>query len=102
MRVEHDYDRGGALAYLTAHDVHHARVIGRGEAATDIAPFILALVAQVMTQQPYASATRVFWVVDNGSSHRGDVAAQRLAEAFPTAVMGAHPGPRLVVEPGGD
>ena len=40
-----------------------------------------------MTQQPYASARRVFWVVDNGSSHRGDTAAQRLADAFPTAVM---------------
>jgi hypothetical protein len=24
-----------------------------------------------MTQEPYASAKRVFWVVDNGSSHRG-------------------------------
>ena len=40
-----------------------------------------------MTQQPYASARRVFWVVDNGSSRRGDTAAQRLADAFPTAVM---------------
>jgi hypothetical protein len=47
----------------------------------------MALVAQVMTQEPYASARRVFWVVDNGSSHRGDTAAQRLADAFPTAVM---------------
>ena len=24
-----------------------------------------------MTNEPYASARRVFWVVDNGSSHRG-------------------------------
>ena len=86
MRVEHDYDRGGALAYLTAYDVHRAHVIGRCEPTTGIAPF-MALVAQVMTQEPYASAKRVFWVVDNGSSHRGDTAAQRLADAFPTAVM---------------
>jgi hypothetical protein len=28
MRVEHEYDRGGALAYLAAYDVHRARVIG--------------------------------------------------------------------------
>jgi len=86
MRVEHDYDRGGALAYLTAYDVHRAHVIGRCEPTTGITPF-MALVEQVMTQQPYASARRVFWVVDNGSSHRGDTAAQRLADAFPTAVM---------------
>jgi hypothetical protein len=31
----------------------------------------MALVEQVMTREPYASATRVFWIVDNGSSHRG-------------------------------
>lgn len=29
MRVEHEYERKGALAYLAAYDVHHARVIGR-------------------------------------------------------------------------
>ena len=28
MRVEHDYDRGGALAYLAAWDVHRGRVTG--------------------------------------------------------------------------
>ena len=82
IRVEHDYDRGG----LTAYDVHRAHVIGRCEPTTGITPF-MALVEQVMTQEPYASARRVFWVVDNGSSHRGDTAAQRLADAFPTAVM---------------
>jgi DDE superfamily endonuclease len=41
----------------------------------------------VMTQEPYASAERVFWIVDNGSSHRGQAAVDRLAERFPNAVM---------------
>ncbi|MGB8382687.1 MAG: IS630 family transposase [Dermatophilaceae bacterium] len=86
MRVEHDYDRGGALAYLTAYDVHRGKVIGRCAPTTGITAF-MALVAQVMTQEPYASAKRVFWIVDNGSSHRGDSAVGRLAETFPTAVM---------------
>lgn len=45
------------------------------------------LVAQVMSVEPYASAKRVFWIVDNGSSHRGQKAADRLAAAFPNAVM---------------
>ncbi len=55
-------------------------------ATTGIEPFT-ALVEQVMTQEPYASADRVFWVVDNGSSHRGQKAIDRLAEQFPNAVM---------------
>jgi len=86
MRVNHDYERGGALAYLAAYDVHQARVFGQCEASTGIKPF-MALVEQVMTQQPYASAKRVFWVVDNGSSHRGQAAIDRLAQRFPNAVM---------------
>ena len=45
-------------------------VFGRCEPNTGIVPF-MNLVEQVMTQEPYARAKRVFWVVDNGSSHRG-------------------------------
>ena len=86
MRVNHEYDRGGAVAYLCAYDVHQARVFGRCEAATGIVPF-MALVDQVMTQEPYTSAKRVFWVVDNGSSHRGNASADRLAKAYPNAVL---------------
>jgi transposase len=86
MRVNHEYDRGGALAYLAAYDVHRARVFGHCAAKTGIVPF-MTLVEQVMTQEPYASAKRVFWVVDNGSSHRGQAAIDRLAKRFPNAVM---------------
>ena len=86
MRLNHDYDRRGALAYLAAYDVHRGQVFGRCEDTTGITPFE-ALVDQVMTQEPYASATRVFWVVDNGSSHRGQAAIDRLAQRFPNAVM---------------
>ncbi|KIZ15422.1 transposase [Streptomyces natalensis ATCC 27448] len=86
MRVNHTYGRGGALAYLAAYDVHHAKVFGSCEPRTGIDPF-MALVAQVMSQEPYASAKRVFWIVDNGSSHRGKKAADRLAAAFPNAVL---------------
>ncbi len=86
MRVNHTYGRGGALAYLAAYDVHHAKIFGRCEPRTGIAPF-MALAGQVMTQEPYASAKRVFWVVDNGSSHRGKKAADRLTAAYPNAVL---------------
>ena len=86
MRVNHDYDRAGALAYLAAYDVHRAQVFGRCAPSTGIEPF-MTLAEQVMTQEPYASAKRVFWIVDNGSSHRGQAAIDRLAERFPNAVM---------------
>ena len=82
-RTEFEYSRGGALQYLAAWDVHRARVFGRCEPATGIEPFG-RLVTQVMTAEPYASARRVFWVVDNGSSHRGQAAARRLQGAWPT------------------
>jgi hypothetical protein len=81
MRVEHEYERGGALAYLAAWDVHQARLFGRLEPTTGIAPFG-RLVDQVMRTEPYASARRVFWVVDNGSSHRGQASVDRLQGAW--------------------
>lgn len=86
MRIEHDYGRGGALAYLAAWDVHRGQVTGRCEDTTGIAPFA-RLAEQVMTTEPYASADRVFWIVDNGSSHRGAASAGRMAQAWPNAQL---------------
>ena len=84
MRVEHEYARRGALAYLAAWDVHRAKVFGRCEATTGIEPFA-RLVEQVMTTEPYASARRVFFVVDNGSSHRGQRSVDRLRNRWSNA-----------------
>jgi DDE superfamily endonuclease len=81
MRREFDYRRGGTLAYLAAWDVHHARLFGRVEEKTGIEPFG-RLVEEVMTSEPYASAHRVFWVVDNGSSHAGRASIERLEGAY--------------------
>ena len=69
-RVEHEYERGGALQYLAAWDVRQGLVMGRCEPATGIEPFG-RLVAQVMEQKPYRRAKRVFWIVDNGSRTGG-------------------------------
>lgn len=82
--VEFEYERGGTLAYLAAWDVHHANLFDRVEARTGIEPFG-RLVEQVMTTEPYASARRVFWVVDNGSSHAGKTSIARMHDAWPTA-----------------
>ncbi len=85
-RVEFEYERHGTLAYFGAYDVHRARLMGTIAPTTGIAPFA-ELVRHVMTAEPYASATRVFWVVDNGSSHAGKASIQRMAEAWPTITL---------------
>jgi len=85
MRVEHEYQRCGAWAYLAALDVHRAKVFGRCEHKSGIAPFE-RLVDQVMQQSPYNQARRVFWIMDNGSSHRGARCVTRLQKKFPRLV----------------
>ena len=85
MRIEHEYERQGAWAYLAAWDVRRAKVYGRCERKTGIAPFE-RLVAQVMAQEPYRSAARVFWIMDNGSAHRGERCLARLRQRWPSII----------------
>ncbi len=86
MRVEHEYKRLGAWAYLAALDVHRFRLFGRCERKNGIAGFD-RLVAQTMKQRPYRQARRVFWIVDNGTAHRGPAAVRRLHALFPNLVL---------------
>ncbi len=85
-RVEHEYVRCGAWAYLAAWDVSRAKLFGRCESHTGKAPFD-RLVADVMACEPYRSARRVFWILDNGSSHQGDRATSRLQSRWPNLVV---------------
>jgi hypothetical protein len=84
--VEFEYERRGALAYIAAWDVHRAKLFGRCEQTTGIDPYH-RLVDQVMQQEPYRSANRVFWVTDNGSSHRGRTSVTRLQDWYPNAIQ---------------
>jgi hypothetical protein len=92
-RVEFEYKRGGALQYLAAWDVQRGRVMGRCETKTGIEPFG-RLVDQVMGHPEYRTPcgrcdvrSRVFWVVDNGSSHRGEASVKRMSQAYPNAIL---------------
>lgn len=85
-RVEHGYKRTGALAYLAALDVHRAKVFGICDPSNGAKPF-QRLVDNVMAREPYRSAERVFWIVDNGTSHRGVAACDRLREAWPNLIL---------------
>jgi hypothetical protein len=86
MRIEHEYQRRGAWAYLAAWDVRRARIFGRCEHKVGIAPFE-RLVRQVMSQPPYRSPKRIFWIVDNGTSHRGQRCQQRLSRKWPNLIV---------------
>ena len=84
--IEYEYERGGALQYLAAWDVRRGYVMGRCEPTTGIEPFG-RLVNQVLAEEPYRSGTRLFWIVDNGSSHRGAAAIQRLQQVDPRIIV---------------
>jgi len=91
QRVEHTYKRKGALTYLAALDIgrrgrRRPRVFGRSEPRGGIVGFD-RLVFQVMTKEPYASARHVFWIVDNGSSHRGQKSVERLERRWPNLIL---------------
>lgn len=83
-RVEFEYRRGGTLCYLGAYDVHAARLFGQVAEKSGIVPF-MELVERVMNTEPYASARRVYWIVDNGSSHNGRRSIDRMTGAWPNA-----------------
>ena len=83
--VEFEYQRCGALAYLAAWDVRRAKVCGLCKTKTGIDAYH-RLVDLVMQQKPYRSANRVFWVTDNGSSHRGQTSIDRLAQWYLNAI----------------
>jgi hypothetical protein len=85
-RIEHEYKRRGALAYLAAWDVRRARVFGLCRLRNGIDSFH-DLVDHVMRRKPYSSARRVFWITDNGSSHRGQGSIQRLRQWYPNAIL---------------
>ena len=75
-RIETEYKRQGALQYLAGWDVRRGVVLGRCEAKTGIRPFG-RLVTQILKHEWYQSAERIFLIVDNGSSHRGERAVRR-------------------------
>jgi hypothetical protein len=85
-RIEFEYERGGALQYLAAWDVRRGYVMGRCEDTTGMVPFE-RLLRQVLSQEPYLSAERLFLIVDNGSSHRGEASRERMRRLDPRITL---------------
>lgn len=85
QRVEHEYERKGALCYLAAWDARRAKLFDRCAPKDGIVPFD-ALVDQFMSVEPYRKAQRVFLVIDNGSAHRGQRSIDRLHGTWPNMI----------------
>ena len=100
-RIEPEYKRMGALQYLAAWDVGRGMVLGRCEAKTGIEPFG-RLVDQILDQEPYSEAERLFLIVDNGSSHRGQASVRAAASEGSAIDRGAYTRPRQLAKPGRD
>jgi hypothetical protein len=64
QRVEHEYERGGALCYFAAWDAKRAKLFDRCDEKDGILPFD-KLIEQFMTVEPYSNARRVFVIADN-------------------------------------
>ena len=86
QRVEHEYERKGALCYLAGWDARRAKLFDRCAAKDGIVPFD-ALVNQFMSQHPYKQAQRVFVIVDNGSAHRGKRSIDRLQGTYKNLIL---------------
>jgi len=86
QKVEHEYERRGALCYLAAWDARRAKLFDRCAPQDGIEPFD-ALVEQFMSAEPYSNAQRVFLVIDNGSAHRGKRSIDRLQGNWPNLIV---------------
>jgi len=85
-KVEHEYERMGALCYLAAWDARRAKIFDRCAPKDGIEPFD-QLVEQFMSEHPYSRAQRVFLIIDNGSAHRGKRSIDRLQGTWPNLVV---------------
>jgi hypothetical protein len=85
QRVEFEYQRLGTVAYHAAWDVFRGQVFGRVAPTTCIATFN-QLIDLVMTQEPYQSSARTFWIVDGGCAHHPNTFPARLKGMYPNAV----------------
>ena len=84
--VEHEYTRQGALNLLACLDVHSGQVFGQCYARKRRVE-VEAFVNELLGREPYASAKRIHFILDNGSSQHPNT--------FPQWMKAHHPKVRL-------
>ena len=64
------------------------QLFGRCETKSGIAPTD-RLIGEVMSQPPYPSANRLFWIMDNCSAHRERSSPRMTSPALPSCSSGS-------------
>ncbi len=83
-KVEFEYARKGTICFVGALDVRSGKVFGTFPERNNAESF-RQFVREVMAQEPFARASRVFWVTDNGSAHHPKTFGPWLRTEFPKA-----------------
>ena len=79
---EFEYRRHGTATLLALLNIFSGQVFHQTVAKSGVDPF-MALVRLVVEQEPYRSAERLFFVIDNGGAHHRNTFQARLNETFP-------------------
>ena len=86
QRVEHEYERMGSVCYLDAWDVRRGRR-DRPQRAHGRHRVIRPARLASHDQGALRVGQRVFWIVDNGSDHRGQASIKRLQGRWRNLVL---------------
>lgn len=85
-RVEHEYLTAGRLDLRGGPGCPSRKGVRPVRNENGIAP-VDRLVSELMPQEPYKSARRVFWIMENCSADRGQKAAGLFRDKWPNAIL---------------
>jgi len=88
-RVDYEYKRHGTIGLHAAINVLTGKVYHRFPKASNKKEF-REFVREIMKQEPFASAKRVFWVVDNGPCHHPSTFDAWLTKEFNGRAVAVH------------
>lgn len=89
MRIDFEYKRHGTITMHVARDIRTGKVYYKFPRRSTKAEF-QKFVKFVMKQEPFKSAQRVFWVVDNGGCHHPNTFGPWLEEMWPGKAIAVH------------
>jgi len=89
MRMDFEYKRHGTITMHVARDIRTGQVYYKFPKRSTKAEF-QKFVKFVMKQEPFKSAARVFWVVDNGGCHHPNTFGPWLAQMWPGKAIAVH------------
>ena len=88
-RYDFEYKRHGTITLHAARDIRTGKIYWRFPRRSTKAEF-RKLVLMVMKQEPFRSAKRVFWILDNGPCHHPNTFGPWLDEVWPGKAIAVH------------